>query len=134
MEKRGQTGVEYMIVIGFVTFVIMSILVLAIFYSDQVRDSIKLNQVESFMTQLINSAETVFYSGEPSKTTIHIYLPAGVEEIYIGTYYVSVSVETSSGINKRVFTSEVPLEGNVSTGEGTKKIIIEAKQDHVMIS
>ena len=133
MKKKAQTGIEYMIIVGFVTLAIMSILVLAIFYSGQVRDSIKLNHVENFAVQLINSAESVFFAGEPSKTTVRLYLPEGVKNIDINSDYISIDVAVSSGLNRRVFNSRVALQGNVSSAEGMKKITLDAKENYVLI-
>ena len=70
MTAKAQVGIEYMMVVGFVTLAIVSVLTLAYFYSDQIKDSIRLNQVESFAMQILNSAESVFFAGEPSKTTV----------------------------------------------------------------
>ncbi len=134
MHQKAQVGVEYMIIVGFVTFAIMSILVLAMSYSGQVKDKVKLNQVESFANQLLNSAESVFFAGEPSKTTISLYLPDGVKEINITSSYIFISVLTSSGENKRIFKSKVPIQGTISTGEGIKKLTLEATNDYLLIS
>ena len=132
--KKAQVGIEYMIIVGFVTFAIMSVLVLAMSYSGQVKDKIKLNQVESFAEQLLNSAESVFFAGEPSKTTISLYLPDGVEEINITSNYLIISINLSSGQNRRVFESKVPIQGTVSTGEGIKKLTLEATDNYLLIS
>jgi len=134
MIKRGQTGIEYVIIMGFVTFAVMSVLVLAYFYSDNIKDQIKLNQVESFAAQLINSAESVYFAGEPSETTVSLYLPEGVKSIEIISNNLIITTSTSSGENKRAFTSRVPLEGAISQGEGMKKLVIKAEVDHVSIS
>ena len=133
-KKRSQVGVEYMIVVGFITFAIMSVLILAFFYSDKIKDRIKLNQVESFTNQLINSAEGVFFAGEPSKTTVSLYLPDGVESIQITSDSVVMTVRVSSGENKRAYDSKVPLQGTISPTEGIKKLSLEAKQNYVEIS
>ena len=146
-SKRGQAGIEYMILLGFVTFIIMSILVLAFVYSDRIKDRIKLNQVENFAVQLVNSAETVFFAGEPSKTTIRLYLPEGVTSLEIKcsggsdppcpvgeSYYLVSTVITSSGENIRSFKSKVPIQGVIPTGTGTKKLSLEAKEDYVQVS
>ena len=119
---------------GFVTFAVMSVLVLAYFYSDNIKDQIKLNQVESFAAQLINSAESVYFAGEPSETTVSLYLPEGVKSIEIISNNLIITTSTSSGENKRAFTSRVPLEGAISQGEGMKKLVIKAEVDHVSIS
>src|SRR3989344_1252201 len=126
IKKKGQIGIEYMIVVGFITFAIMSILTLAFFYSDKIKDQIKLNQIESFATQVVNSAESVFFAGEPSKTTINLYLPAGVDSIVLNSDSLIITTRVTSGTNKRVFESKVPLSGSISVTEGLKKIILEA--------
>ena len=123
-----------MIIIGFVTFAILVILVMAFTYSGLIKDRIKANQIESFTIQLINNAESVFFSGEPSISTIQLYLPEGVQAITINTNEIVVTFSSSSGQNIRAFSSNVPLQGTLTSGEGTRTITLEAKANYVMIS
>ncbi|MEK6926150.1 MAG: hypothetical protein AABW50_02640 [Nanoarchaeota archaeon] len=134
-DKKGQIGIEYLIVVGFVTFAIMSIVALAFFYSGQIKDRIKLSQVEGFANQLVVFAEDIFFSGEPSKATIKIYIPDGVQSIIINSNSVVVTTSVSGGTNIRVFESKVPLEGSITTvSEGLRKISLEAISSGVRIS
>jgi hypothetical protein len=108
---------------------------LAYFYSNHVKDSIRINQVENFASQLVNSAESVFFAGEPSKSTISLYLPEGVEEISIMSDAVIITTKVSGGVqNKRAFSSKVRLNGTITPSEGIKNLVLEAKSDHVEIS
>lgn len=132
--KKAQAGVEYMIIVGFITFAIISIFSLAIFYSGQIKDRIKLNQVENFAIQFVNSAESVFFAGEPSKTTIRLYLPEGVKNLELTSDHLIITVAVSSGENKRAYKSRVPIQGNISPGEGIKKLSLEAKEEYVLVS
>jgi len=132
--RKSQAGVEYMIIIGFITFAVISIFILSIFYSGQTKDNLRINQVESFSIQLVNSAESVFFAGEPSKTVVSLYLPDGVKEIEIDGNNLIVTVSTTSGENKRAYESKVPINGTISTGEGIKRLSLEAKDDYVLIS
>ena len=134
LHNKAQAGVEYMIIVGFVTFIVISIFGLSIFYSSQTKDQIKLNQIENFAIQLINSAEAVFFAGEPSKTTLRLYLPEGVKNLEISTDYLIVTVGVSTGENKRAYKSRVPIQGNISSGEGIKKISLEARETYVQIN
>ena len=134
MKRSGQVGVEYMIIIGFVTIAIMSILVLAYFYSNEIKDRIRLNQVENFAAQLVSSAESDFFQGEPSKTTVRLYLPEGIEAVTLDQYNLIITTRTSSGQNIRAFSSDVILNGTISSGEGIKKLALEAKPTYVQIS
>ena len=122
MKKEGQVGIEYMIIVGFITFAVISILAFALFFSDDIKDRLKLNQVESFAINLINSAESVFFAGEPSKTTVKLYLPEGVEEIIITSDALIITTRISGGINKRAFDSKVPLNGTILPGKGIRKL------------
>lgn len=132
-KKKGQIGTEYLIVVGFVTFAIMTTLVIAITMSNSTRDRLKINEIESFATQLTNSAESIFFAGEPSKTTISLYIPDGVYNITIYPENILVKFNSTSGENIRIFSSRVPLNGTLSPEEGTKKIILEATPNFVQV-
>mgnify|MGYP001561751496 CR=1 FL=1 len=134
-SRKSQIGVEYLIVVGFVTFAIMSVVVLAFFYSGQIKDRIKLSQVEGFANQLIVFSEDIFFSGEPSKTTIKIYIPEGVQSIAVNPDSIVVTTSVSGGTNIRVFESKVPLQGSIiNIGEGLRKISLVARENYVEIS
>lgn len=133
-SKKTQAGVEYMIIIGFVTLAIMAVLTLAYLYSGLIKDRIRINQVETFAIQLINAAESVYFAGEPSETTVSLYLPDGVKTLGISSDYILISTQTSSGENKRAFKSRVPIQGSISAGEGVKKLLVQAEATYVSIS
>jgi len=139
MGKRSQVGVEYIIIVGFVTMAIISIVVLAYFYSGQIKDKIRLNQVESFAFNLVSSAEVVFFAGEPSKTTISLYLPEGVVTILVAEDEdaIVITTQVSGGrYNTRAFYSKVPLNASspISTSAGIKNLVLEAEANYVMIT
>ncbi len=134
-EKRGQVGTEYMIIVGFVTIAITAILALSLFYSSQIKDRIRANNIETFTVQLIDSAETVFFSGEPSKTTIQLYLPDNVISVNITQYEVIISSLSGGGtLNIRSFESKVPLNGFISSSEGMKEVVLQATSTYVQIN
>ena len=132
--RRCQVSTEYLIVIGFVTFVIAITLMMAYSYSGLARDKIALNQIEVFANKIIRSAESVFYAGEPSLAYISAYLPSNANSIEILDYEIVITLSTSSGEVKRAFPSKVRLQGSINAAEGTKKIRIQATQDAVIIS
>ena len=132
MEKA-QVGIEYLILVGFITFIIAGVLITALVFSDKIKDKIAMNQAQNFAVQLLNSAESVYFSGEPSKTTIKLYLPANVEEINVTTEYLIMKIRLSTGTNIRGFRSKVPLNGSIQVGEGLKSITLEARADYVLI-
>lgn len=133
-RKKGQISTEYLIVVGFVTFLIVSVLGLSLFYSSQIRDKIRFNQLQNFANKVISSSEQVFFSGEPSKSTITAYLPSGVGSVSILTNEIVFNVSSSSGFTVIAFSSDVPLYGSISNLEGVKRISISANSTSVILS
>ena len=132
--KRGQISTEYLILIGFITFVIIGVLGVAFFYTNAVKDDIRFKQIQQFSEKIISSAESVFYSGEPSKITVTSYLPEGVNSIQIVGKEIIMNISTSSGQNIISYPSRVNLQGAISANSGIKKIEITAQEDRVIIS
>ena len=126
VKKRGQISTEYLIVVGFVTFLIASVLGLSLFYSSQIKDKIRFNQLQNFANKVISSSEAVFFSGEPSRSTITAYLPSGVNGVNVLANEIVFNVSSSSGFTVISFLSDVPLYGGVSNSEGVKRILISA--------
>ena len=134
MLRRGQVSTEYLIVIGFVVFLVLGIIGIAFFYTSTTNDQIKVSQVSNLANKIVSSAESVFYAGEPSKLTLTGYMPIGVNSIQILSGEIVVNMTTSSGITIMSFSSNFPLSGNISSNEGVKRIEVLAQQNEVLIS
>ena len=130
MKSKSQISFEYLIIMGFVTFVIIGVLGIAMFYSGGIKDRIKITQMTNCANKIISTAESVFYSGYPSRATITCQLPENIQEISISEDSLVISIQTSSGLMKRAFTSNVPIsEGTtewLTISPGIKKVRLEA--------
>ena len=131
--RRGQVSTEYLIIVGFVVFLVISILGLGLFYSNSISDRIKLDQAGNYAKKIISTAESVFFQGEPSRVTINAYLPSGVQEIKVEGKSIGFNISTSSGGEVLSYESKVPLEGDLTKTEGVKKIQIIALEDKVKL-
>jgi len=136
MKKRGQVSFEYLIIMGFVTFIIVGILSMAFFYSNNVKDRIKINQITNYANKIVSTSESIFYAGYPSKATITVYLPENVISVDVNSAEDSIiiAIQTSSGVAKTSFSSNVPISGVLETNTGLNKIQIEAGATEVVIS
>ena len=133
-KKKGQISTEYLIIVAFVLFLVLSALGIALFYSAEIKDSIRANQIESFANKVISLSESVFYSGEPARTTTTGYLPEGIDSIQILDNNIIFTYTTSNGQSVRSFTSNVNLTGTLSPSPGTKKVYINATENNVILS
>lgn len=134
VKKRGQISTEYLIIVGFITFLVVGILAVALLYSSHIRDQIRFSHVANFADTLITSAESVYYAGEPSRIPIRPYMPAGVQSVVVNGTEVLFTLSTASGTTTLLYTSAVPLEGTFSYDEGVKRIVLIAQTDRVLIT
>src|SRR3989344_37492 len=136
LQKIAQIGTEYLIIISFVTFVVLSVLGIALLYSSQIQDTIKFNQLEKFSGKITSSAESVFYSGAPAKITITAYLPEGITQIRIQDKELIFNISTSNGQSVIAYGSKVALNSSssISSSSGVKKLLLQAQDSDVLIS
>lgn len=134
LRKKAQISIEYLVVVGFVTFLVISILGIGYFYSSSANDRIRFNQVSTFSNKLISSAESVFYAGEPSKLTLTAYLPSGIRSVQVLDKDLVFNILTSTGVTNISFSSTVSLQGSISPSQGVKRLQLTAEQNHVLIT
>jgi len=132
--KRGQISTEYLILTGFIVAFVIIILGAAIYYSSQIEDTIRTKQIEQFANKVVGSAASVYYSGEPSKTTINAYLPKGVSQITILEREIVFNYTSVSGENDVSYLSKVPISGSITSSSGIKRIEIVAFSDGASIT
>lgn len=133
-RKKAQVSTEYIIVVGFIIFLIISTLGVAFFYANKITDKIKMDQIENYANKLISSSERVLYAGKPSRTVVNAYLPAGVNGLDIIENSLVFNVSTSTGMTRIAFTSNVVIEGSLSKSEGVKRISIVAEEDKAVLN
>jgi len=131
---KAQSSMEYLIIVGFTVFLAIGMLAIFNFYSRQVNDTVNLNQLDRLAKDIIDSSESMFYHGPPSKTTIKANMPAGVNSITIGPNEISFNVKSGSGPTDINYQSSVPLSGQISLTVGLKFIEIEAKEGLVWVN
>lgn len=131
--RRAQISLEYLIVVSFVTFLIIGLLGVALFYSARIGDQITFSNLDRFATTLVTNAEEVYYAGEPSRVTVRPYLPGGVTAISVEEDSILFTVSTQSGVNTLSYPSSVPLQGTLSASKGVKRIRLIAQPTHVLI-
>lgn len=134
IPKKGQISTEYLILISFITFIVLTILGVATFYTSKVQDTVKFDEIEKSAKKIVYAAETTFYSGAPAKSTIEVYFPGGITDVEISENHLIFRVSSGSGENVIAYPSSVPIEGTISPNEGLKIIRVTAEDDGIIIS
>lgn len=133
MKKRGQASTEYLIIIGFVALVLIPLLVIFYKQGSATKDQINTSEIDQIAKKIIDAVDSVYYLGEPSKTTLRVYMPENVEEISFNGRELRFRVNTANGITDITSVAVTSMMGSVDSSQGIKSIIIEARSNYVWV-
>jgi len=122
---------EYMMVAGFVLLLTIPLVIVFVQQSTSFNDKVSLTQSEKAIRKVIDSSDTIYYLGPPSKRTISIYLPQNVKNITVINN--SIDIEIYGGYLFSVL-GESQLNGTLSSFEGLHTVTVEAKSNFVQIT
>ncbi|MBT3464877.1 hypothetical protein HOD20_02825 [archaeon] len=135
MKKRGQISVEFIVIYGFVLLMMIPLTIIFYTQSGDTKDVLYNNQLHNIGTRVIDKAESIYYYGQPSKTTIKAYFPENIENITIkNREFIFKFRNSKNTLNEIILTSLVNISGSVSNNQGIHYIIIESQGDYVKIS
>ena len=138
MRKKGQVGMEYMTIVVFITVIIIPLILLYHTQYEGTNEQIRSNQADQIARKILDAAESVYYLGEPSKTTVKVYVPQNVENITIvgvsGGGELVFHMRTRYGTDEVVRTSPVEINGSIGESSGIKFITVESKGSYVQIT
>jgi len=126
---------EYLMTVALISIVVIPTAFLFYNYASDSAEEIDQAQIDKFGREVLSTAETVYYLGQPSRIVIEERLPANVEGIGIlqdsstGTYVLSIDVRTRSGIVNFTYPTQVNIAGSFGAedvSEGIKNVRIES--------
>jgi hypothetical protein len=133
--KDAQVSVEYMLLIGFVTVITIPLILIYHSFTQDSNDEINSAQINQVAKKIVDTAESVYYLGEPSQTTLKVNIPGNVILVNLSSgYEVVYNIRTKSGKADVVRSSSVNITGSLPTSKGTYTITVKAISDHVEVS
>lgn len=114
MEKslrvKGQSSLEYLLIVGITFAIIVPTTYLFYNYSKESSQEITDLQVIQFGRTLVDTAESIFYSGQGSKTVLDMNVPEKITSaVIIDGRELVLNMSTPFGISEIVFFSSVNL-------------------------
>jgi len=125
---------EFMILLGFIMIVSIPMIVIYQGYSADTQYQLTQNQVKKIANKIVDNAESVYFLGPPSMTTIRVSFPYNVKRININDSEISIALYYKGTSNEIVVPSSVNLTGSLNTTGGVKKITIRSMGNLVRIS
>ena len=146
-SHSGQSSVEYLLIVALTFAIIVPTSYLFYNYSKESSEELTDTQITQLGRGIIDAAESIFYSGEGSKTVLELNVPKNVVSVNIIDYRELVfNITAGTGISEVVFFSSVKISttssncvGNVCklpelAGTGLKKVKVEAISDSAEIT
>lgn len=124
--KRGQAGIEYVILIGILLLFFIPI----IYYSlTEASKSVKLGQLENMVTRLGKAVDAVYALGPHSREIIPVTIPEGVESASVTGHEILLRV---AGIEEVLVITKAQVTGTLPITKGTYFIIVEAQPSGIV--
>lgn len=137
---KSQSALEYLLIIALVLGIIVPTTYLLFRYSSESNAEIVDSQIIKIGRSIIDTAETVYFSGEGAKIVVELVMPEGVDDIYIlSNRELIFKFTTEIGQTESVFFSsvDIPIAENADlteiSGSGLKKVKIESDGTQVLI-
>ena len=133
--KRGQSSVEFITIFGFIFLMMIPLIIVFFDQSHSVQDNIAQNHIRNIARKIADEAESMYYLGEPSKTTIKTEFPERIQEIVIENRTILFRYMNSKNTIQDVLVlSMVNLTGNLSVSPGIHYIHVIADGGFVKIN
>ncbi len=124
-------SIEFVITVGFAMLMIIPLTLLLYEHTTTTYEDVNNNQAGLIARKITDTANAVYFLGQPSTITIKVFMPDDISSINItGRELVMVS-ETSSEI---VSIADINLTGSLSASSGLRFIKISALENQVNIS
>ena len=121
-------------IVGFVTLITIPLIIIYYSFTQESSDEITSAQITQVAKKVVDAAESVYYLGEPSQTTLTVNTPNNVILANLSNYEVVFKIKTISGTADIVQSSPINITGSLPTSKGTYTITVKAKSNYVEVS
>ena len=125
-HSRAQVAMEYLMIFAFAFFLTIPLIIVYTVQSSQLENDVVNAQLNKLSTEIIDSAEEVYFLGAPSQKTIYVTYPKGIQATYINNTILDFEVAADGRIYNFTMESRVPLNGTLGSFEGLHVITLRA--------
>lgn len=134
MSLKSQVSVEYMLILGFATLMVLPLLLIYYTYISDTSDSVATSQALQIARNLVDSSESVYYLGKPSQTTLKVNFPDRIHSTNASGREIVFKIKTKSGVTDIVQVSSVNISGSLPITQGIHVITVKAEDGYVQIT
>ncbi len=141
MYKKAQVSIEYTLIIGLILFALTLAVGVAFFYSTTAKHQITMNQIEKVGKKISETADSVYYLGNPSQVTLDLTMPESINEIIMahtigpGGDYILFKYKGPGGEAYSIFNTKAEIDNTTQSlnnsrfmAPGLKHLIVNVTQ------
>jgi hypothetical protein len=128
---KAQISMEYLAVLGIALLMLLPLGMIVYNHINFSNTEVNNQQARLIAKKIVENAESVYYVGYPTKTTIRAYFPENLVNATIYEKTILFILEDGTYIEEN---SYVNLTGFLPNTSGTYEVQIQATQDQVNIS
>ena len=134
--KKSQFSMEYVMMMGFTLLLLMPTIIIFATEQNNIKSDIAASHATQIARKLAEKSEEMFYQGAPSRTTIKISIPHGVENITFQNQDVVVGFRNQENVlNEIIESTSVNITGFIDVkNSGVYFIQIKAEGDYVNVT
>ena len=135
MKKRGkaQVSLEFLIVVAFALMITIPLVIIFYQQSESINTEVSASQIDKVASEMRDAADEVYYLGAPSKKTITIYMPEGVNNVTLRNNTIIFSVDAPINDYELVKWTAANLTGSIKSYSGIHHVSAEAYDTYVNI-
>ncbi len=120
---------------GFALLLLIPTIIIFARESGNIKSDIAASQATQIVRKIADKAEEVYYQGDPSRTTIRVNMPDGVQNITFNNREVVISFKNSDDIVQEISqVTPINMTGNLSSAKGVHFIQIKSEGEYVSVT
>jgi len=131
---KSQFSVEFLLIMGFTTLLIIPLIIIFFTFTQETSDDINSAQLQQITREIVDNAESVYYLGEPSQSSLRVNIPNRIVLANLSGYEVVYKLKTKSGEVDIVQVSNVNITGSLPVNKSRYLITFIARSNHVEVS
>ena len=124
-KSKAQASMEYLMIVGFAMLLTAPLLLIYSQQTTSLNDHLEDSQANKVADKIIDTVNSVYYSGEGAKRTIKISFPENVLSVIINQKLLTLNMDSSHKPYEINRWTEANMTGSLNKFEGLHTIVIE---------
>ena len=126
MMQKGQSGLEYMIIVIIAMLLITPVVLKGTSMLSGMKSEVDVMQAKEAVNEISDAVESVFAQGEPAKITIDSEFPENINLTSVGSREIMIRLNAYGGVTDIVNKFDFSVTGNLPEENGRYDITIQA--------